>query len=87
MRSASGHEADPGEERVMAASHPNAAISDTFTVPPSVNAIIVGQRTGKTEAGDFIYHLVRLDWVQRFAPRWRLTIRADLSTWQVVREQ
>jgi len=25
-----GHEADPGEERVMAASHPNAAISDTF---------------------------------------------------------
>ena len=25
-----GYEADPGEERVMAASHPNAAISDTF---------------------------------------------------------
>jgi hypothetical protein len=31
----------------MAAAHPNAAISDTFTVPPSVNAIIVGQRTGR----------------------------------------
>jgi len=30
MRSASGHEADSGEERVMVASHPNAAISDTF---------------------------------------------------------
>ena len=26
----SGHKADPGEERVMAAPHPNAAISDTF---------------------------------------------------------
>ena len=30
MRSASGHEAEPGEERVMAVSPPNAAISDAF---------------------------------------------------------
>ena len=62
-------------------------VAKRLVVPPSVNAIIVGQRTGKTRAGDFVYHLVRLDWVQRFAPRWRLTIKADLTTWQVVREQ
>ena len=37
--------------------------------------------------GRFASECRRLDWVQRFAPRWRLTIRADLSTWQVVREQ
>jgi hypothetical protein len=39
MRSASGHEADSSEERVMAASHSNAAISDTS-----------GDWTGRTDA-------------------------------------
>ena len=51
MRSASGHEADPAEERVMAASHPNAAISDTFgdasdaVTPTSAFVIPAGSRT------------------------------------------
>lgn len=58
-----------------------------LSAPPSVNAIMVAQRTGKTDAGDFVYHVVRLDWVLRCAPRWRLTIQADLSSWEVVREQ
>jgi hypothetical protein len=45
----------------MAASHPNAAISDTFAdASIGCSASLQG---------------------------WLLTIRADLSTWQVVREQ
>ena len=51
MRSASGDEADPAEERVMAASHLNAVISDTFgeasdaVTPTSAFVIPAGSRT------------------------------------------
>lgn len=51
MRSASDYEADPGEERVMATSHPNAAISDTFgdasdgVMPTSAFVIPAASRT------------------------------------------
>jgi hypothetical protein len=55
--------------------------------PGTFNAIWAGNRTGKTTTGEFVYHLVRLDWVQRYAPRWRLTIAPDFGSWTVVKEQ
>jgi len=62
-------------------------VAKQLPIPCPLNSIMVANRTGKTPSGDFVYHVVRLDWVLRYAPRWRLTLTPNFSSWRVDREQ
>jgi Domain of unknown function (DUF4209) len=58
-----------------------------LSVPRTLNSIMVANRTGRTVLGEFVYHIVRLDWMMGYAPRWRVTIASDFTSWRVDREQ
>jgi hypothetical protein len=49
--------------------------------------LVLADLENRTALGEFVYHIVRLDWVMGYAPRWRVTIAPEFTSWRVDREQ